>query len=246
LGFSGGIHHFDVEKMKQVQLDMHLALDWSSSGNASKSLRAYETKDPERYLGIIDWFVAHEENPSRLRELQHYLDSGASAYTIHHPEGFRPRLVDRINPTITDLIQNAAPPHSRAEQHLQLSWLRIYGREKDASSGYREAIRAVEAAAKPLVSPNNPSTTLGTLISNMSDKPSKWTFSLSPEAIDTPIETVINLMHLLWKAQLDRHGTDDELVPLVVSPEEAETALHTSALLVFYFSAGPISLTGEE
>jgi hypothetical protein len=47
-------------------------------------------------------------------------------------------------------------------------------------------------------------------------------------------------MQLLWTAELSRHGTADESVPLDVSPSEAEAALHLAVTLVHWFHSGAI------
>ena len=47
-------------------------------------------------------------------------------------------------------------------------------------------------------------------------------------------------MELLWTNQLDRHGTDDESVPLQVTQEQAELAVHIALLLVRIFSRDDI------
>ena len=75
---------------------------------------------------------------------------------------------------------------------------------------YREAVRAVEAAAKPVVLPQNDRATLGTMIAALRDKPDKWETRIGT------IDDVRRQMELLWTNQLDRHGTDDETVPLQV------------------------------
>ena len=49
------------------------------------------------------------------------------------------------------------------------------------------------------------------------------------------------MMQLLWKSQLDRHGTDDDQVPITVSQEESEAALHLAANLVHIFTSGTIA-----
>jgi hypothetical protein len=48
------------------------------------------------------------------------------------------------------------------------------------------------------------------------------------------------MLDLLWKSQLDRHGTPDETVPLSVSLEEAEATLHLALTLVHWFRTGAI------
>jgi hypothetical protein len=47
---------------------------------------------------------------------------------------------------------------------------------------------------------------------------------------------------LIWKSQFDRHGTDDESVPLNASPQEADAALHLAITLVRYFAGGLFKL----
>jgi hypothetical protein len=44
----------------------------------------------------------------------------------------------------------------------------------------------------------------------------------------------------LWTSQLDRHGTDDESVPLTVSMEQAEAAVHLATTLVHWFRRGSV------
>jgi len=75
------------------------------------------------------------------------------------------------------------------------------GAGPDPSGAYREAVRAVEAVAKPVILPNNDRATLGQ-------------------------------MESVWTGQLDRHGTDDETVPLNVSPAEADAAFSACLNLV--------------
>jgi len=49
-------------------------------------------------------------------------------------------------------------------------------------------------------------------------------------------------MKLVWKSQLDRHGSPDKTAPLNVSQAEAEAAVHICAALVQLFSSGAVSL----
>ena len=48
-------------------------------------------------------------------------------------------------------------------------------------------------------------------------------------------------MELLWKGQIDRHGTDDASTPLSVSQAEAEAAVHLAVTLVQWFTSGAVS-----
>ena len=241
-GTAGGREHYWTHGLEQIQLDLHLTLDWTNQGrSASQSLISHRISDGDTYLDIVDWCIAHTENPELPGILQRYLDSSASLYTITRLEGRRPALTERVIDTVAEAVHTAAPPNSRAAEYLALAWSNIYGRVKDPSSGYRDAIRAVEAAAKPVVSPTNTLTTLGTIISDISAKPEKWKFSLTPESGADPFEALLGQMRLIWKGQLDRHGTDDDAVPVSVSIAEAEVALHIAALLVHLFTSGAVS-----
>jgi hypothetical protein len=48
--------------------------------------------------------------------------------------------------------------------YLATAWNRAYGRNPDPSGAYRDAIRAVEASAKPIILPADPVATLGKMI----------------------------------------------------------------------------------
>jgi hypothetical protein len=166
-------------------------------------------------------------------DLMNILQDGGSAWevTSNEDNGFElsRRAVGPIRLTIADL-----PPESRAARHLTTAWNRLSGRSPDVSVAYREAVRAVEAAAKPVVLPANPKATLGTMIAALRDKPEKWTTTLGT------VDGVRLMMESVWQGQLDRHGTDDETVPLNVSAEEADAAVTICITLVRLFVGGHV------
>jgi len=240
VGDARGVREYNTILIANMQMDLHLEINWTTmSKHAMESVLALRTS-PDIFLNVVDWCLANDTTGVFGGRLQQILDRSASAYTVTREASGRSALSDRIDPTVTTMVRNAAPPSSRAAAHLQLAWSHIYGLKKDASSGYRESIRAVEAAAKPIISPTNASTTLGTIIADIESKPSKWRFPLTPESGVSGMESTAALMRLIWKSQLDRHGTDDEGKPITVSLEEAEAALHISALLVHLLTSGRI------
>lgn len=98
----------------------------------------------------------------------------------------------------------------------------------------------VEAAAKPIVLPNDRGATLGKMIAAMKAKPEKWTAVLDGNGRGSGIDHVISMCGGIWTSQLDRHGTDDETVCLDVSLGEAEAALHLAVTLVHWFRSGAV------
>src|SRR5439155_4689791 len=100
--------------------------------------------------------------------------------------------------TVKASVQETASSSGRAGAHLATAWREAYGRDPDPTAAYREAVRGVEAAAKPVVLPNNDAATLGTMIAAMRDAPGKWkTVFTTPPAVDG-VGVVRGLMELLW------------------------------------------------
>jgi hypothetical protein len=109
---------------------------------------------------------------------------------------------------------------------------------------YREAVRAVEAAVCPVILPKDPKATPGKAIKALKDAPPgkfATTFSGTMPGV-TPVDAVRGLMDLVWTSELDRHGTNDDSVPLHVSREQAEAALHAAVTLVQWFLHGTVRL----
>jgi hypothetical protein len=123
---------------------------------------------------------------------------------------------------------------------LRLAWDAIYGLHPNPSDGYRQAVRAVEAAAVRLVIPNDRDATLGKAIGTIRSSPDRCQLSFTHRTRpEEPISALISMMALLWEGQYDRHVTEG--VPLQVSQEEAETALHLAVTLVQWFTTGRVS-----
>ena len=99
---------------------------------------------------------------------------------------------------------------SDAAGYLRSAWHHVYGRNPNPSTAYRDAVRAVEAAARPVVTPTDDLATLGKMIYDLGVKPEKW------GTVIGDVSTVRKMMETIWKSQLDRHGTDDTAKPLNV------------------------------
>jgi hypothetical protein len=193
--------------------------------------------DGEWGLDVLDYMLHHIGPlggeyvvPSKLAEqLARALYLGGSAWeVVPSDDGRAYQLSRRAVGPVREVI-GALPPASRAHRHLVTAWNKLSGRTPDPSGAYREAVRAVEAAAKPVVTPKDQLASLGKMIAAMRDKPEKWETTLGT------VDDVRRLMESVWIGQLDRHGTDDESVPLNVSPQQADAAVHTCLTLVRLF-----------
>jgi hypothetical protein len=240
-GTFGGIEHFNTEALRSIQLDLHLPeLSRPGPRQTINYLQQLRHTDVDAYLDTVDWIVAHCRDDAITDELDSMLERASSSFVVFVDDVGLPRIAKRIDKTTEFLIRSSATPGSNASIHLSNSWSQVYGSGGSPSEAYGEAIKAVEAAAKPVVSPENERTTLGSIIRDLKARPDKWSFVIHPRGEDTGIQTIISMMDLIWTGLVARHG-DDEAERIEATLQEAESALHTAAALVHFFNSGAIS-----
>lgn len=152
-------------------------------------------------------------------------------------EGFR--LERRELAEAKAAVQRISEAPGRAGGFLSASWNSVAGRNPHPSDAYDKAVKAVEAAMHPIISPQNTKATLGTMRANLRDKPEKWTFQL-------PVShsLVMTMSESLWAGHL-RHGTDERFGTEAGARtdhtlKEAESALHLAIALVGFFQGGAV------
>ena len=201
--------------------------------------------DQEFALDVLDWMVTESEYfrnvlyvPEWVDQLNQLLHQGGSAWEVAAVAGGY-QLSRRAVGPVVDVLEQTATDATRAHAHLSVAWAKLMGRNPDPSGAYREAVRAVEAVAKPIILPSNDRATLGQIIAAARDKPEKWSTTLGG------VDDVRTQMEAVWTGQLDRHGTDDEEIPLNVSHEEADAAFSICLNLVRQFVGGHIALSDD-
>ena len=172
----------------------------------------------------------------RAQTLKSYFDEARSVYDVFHVDGPEFELGYRQPPEITELVEAVTSNRDRASEHLRRAWLLAFSREADPNAACVEATKAIEAAARDTIEPNNSRATLGTMIAAMEAKPTKWATDLTSPDLDG-VGTVIGLMKAVWKGHL-RHGNPNE--PLDVPAERCEMIVHSAALLVHWFTSGRV------
>jgi hypothetical protein len=217
----------------------------SSPAIAFDQLIDHVANDEEVYLNLLDFALSGmraDRDRVRTNELERILREAGSAYTVVETgEGLG--LQRRVAKEVRAAGDLAMSTQERASVHLQEAWQSVYGLNPNPSHGYREAVRAVEAAAKPVVTPKNPTATLGTIIPALRDGIAghKWAFVLTYKDGGDGTTAVVEMMRLLWQGQHDRHGTDDDDMPINVSQSEAEAAVHLATTLVQWFQSGAMT-----
>ena len=172
-----------------------------------------------------------------LQRLDHILELGSSAYRV--AESGR-QLEHRLDPTVTAAttytIVTTGPT---AGELLSDAWDQAYGLHPDPTTAYRQAVRAVEEVAGPLVLPNSARPTLGTIRDHLRDGGHKWRFVLVDKDGADAVDPLVVMLDRLWTGQVSRHGggrnSRDQ------TQAEAEAAVHLAATLVQLLTSGALT-----
>lgn len=172
-----------------------------------------------------------------LIELKAHLYDAGSLYDLDVDEH---RLTRRVDPTVRDAadrVVNSAP--TTAATHLRSAWTAAYGLHPDPTTAYRDAVRAVEAVACPLVLPNADKPTLGTMRDHLRDAGHKWQIALVNKDDDPDVTPLVAMLERLWTGQVSRHGGGRNFREQTQA--EAEAAVHLAATLVHWLSTGVLT-----
>ncbi len=223
-----------------AEASLHVTFDWSSGPfSARMTALDYVQRDGEFGLDFLDFLLSNLQGKMALAAgLNVVLTRAGSAWEVQAvdpPHSFD--LVRRAIGPVREAIDEILPTSQRAHAHLVAAWSKLMGRNPDPSGAYREAIRAVEVVAAPVVAPNDTLVTLGKIIGTLRANPEKWTVDLA----EATTQQVTEMAAMIWQSQFDRHGTHDESVPLNVSQEQADAAVHIAIALVRLFAGGHVS-----
>jgi hypothetical protein len=227
----------DVVERIQLALRMRSPLEWRNGAqSAARSLLERMKREREFAIDVIDFLVQEVTDSAYANRLDQILTEGGSVWEVARTDKNKRFLARRVSGPVSDVIQSVSQDSERVGNHLEAAWQKLLGRQPDPSAAYREAIRAVEVAAKPVITPSDPTATLGKMIRAIEDKPEKWTVALDKGSS----RQIAEMANLIWKGQLDRHGTDDPKAPLHVSQEEADMAVNIAIALARIFTSGGI------
>ena len=137
--------------------------------------------------------VAEDSDPDWVARIAAHQARRSSTWTTYETRDLAgaiasggPVLVDCLGTWLTATIDVAK------------AWEELYGIEPNASAAYGMAIKAVEDAAVPVVSPTNERATLGTVLAQI-EQQADWTLPMEREHDRAPSRAVlIGMMRLLW------------------------------------------------
>ena len=208
--------------------------------------------DPDELLDIIHFLLGQEaltdpatrRPPRPVLDIAIYLTQAGSKWAVGEVnddgQGRRWGLMERLPAEVDQAVDAVASVTDRGGEHLRSARAHLYGRGPNPTEAYRDAVRAVEAAAKPVVSPKDATATLGKIKGVLRDaSDGKFRFAIKGREESDPRDTVVAMLGLLYAGQHDRHGNAE--APPSVSHEEAEAAFHLAVTLVHWFRSGAIS-----
>lgn len=195
-------------------------------------------QEPSPEAEVADW-VPPLKWPERssyaieAERLDQLLADAGSAYRV----SWRRRcLVRRVDPTVHAAAESAMVDDTEAGGHLRAAWNAIYGLHPDPAKGYDEAVRAVEAAAIPVVLPGRPLETLGKVRAHLEDASSRWELAIEGKNRGA-IGPLVAMIRLLWEGHARHAGTPSARPQRL---DEATMAVHLAATLVHWFTSGAV------
>jgi hypothetical protein len=202
----------------------------------------------DRLLGrVVDLLLADFEpdpirgsTPREVAHLKAHLDGTASALDITLRGGVY-RLRRRVTAGVEELAQASQDSaSSQAGQHLNNAWIEAYSLNPSTSLVMTEAIKAVEATAHPVVTPNAKRVRLGVITQTIKDQ-SGWTLAFPNRDDGHPDHkaVLVGMLETLMIAQADRHGGQP---PSVL---EAQGHVQLASTLVQWFSTGVVQRVSD-
>ncbi|MEV7994882.1 hypothetical protein AB0O67_24115 [Streptomyces sp. NPDC086077] len=236
------------EKIRRAERVLKVSSGWTGDGDSHpdrvgglSKFRAAIYQNQDAFLGAVDLALSElDPDDKACTSLEKILEEGTSAWRVGLVCG-KPGLVERIDATVQLAAEATGALDPRAGRLLADAWKHAFSMNRDPSAAYRCAVRAVEAAAAPVISPNDTIPTLGKMISAFRSKPEKWNFSFKVDSATDPKSVLLGMIQILWTNEYSRHVDPDIKAPLHVSQEEAESAVVLALTLVNWFISGAIS-----
>lgn len=240
----------------QLQRSLRIDLDWRWYEKAVESFLRLLDEDDVLFLRVLDFSLENlllghygaQAGHKAAYELDTILRQAGSVWSVASVSGQTAHyeLRRRISSEAAHALTRARDEVGSHGEHLSRAWAAAFSRDPNPSEAYAESVKAVEAAAIPVVTPNDQKATLGRIIGELRRNPAAWRTvyaegsSLSTATL-TPVETIIAVLDLLWKNQVDRHGSPAPRKS--ITPSQAENAVHLALVLVRLFSTGALRRT---
>ena len=223
------------DRLHSVERTLRLTIKDGGSLRSTVQHFLTEIRDDEsRFLDVIDFLLSKRVAAAdQLRGLVDILEQGGSIWRIGFDrEANRQELQERVDETMQAVVAAVTSVAGNPSTHLSKAWSEAFGRDPNAGAAYDEAVKSLEAAFQPVVSPKNPTATLGTILKDIENKPEKFATRLEGKG-DAPdgVLAVHGSLNVIWQTAV-RHGSGLPGAPTSVSIEQARDAVVSAASLV--------------
>lgn len=162
-----------------------------------------------------------------------WLLTGGSQWKVGERHG-HPGLEPRVPPEVQHLAEAAMTGVGESAALLADAWAAAFGVEPDPEIAYVKTVKAVEAAAVPLIQPDFARATLGTVIKRLAER-REWTLGFRHEDDKHDSGEVVEaMMRAIW---VGRGGQGDYAA---TSQSDAETAVLLAVLLIYLLQTGRV------
>ena len=180
--------------------------------------------------------------------LDQYFEDARLAWMIDLGKG---GLVRRVSTETQVTYAAAVAPDDVAATHLKEAWQAAFGIEPDPESAFLSAVKAVEAAFRPSISPASDQATAGTMANDLEQKPDKWQALLPdrrpasryPKGDSAGVHFLANALRLLYQCRR-AHGDDQEYDANTL--EDAQAACFLASSLIAMQRNGFLTQGEEE
>ena len=236
----------DPEKIREIERNCRVDSRWTGDGREHsdrekgiEALRAVLYKNEISFLTAVDFHLARTTDARDLKELQLTLEDSSSKWRVGEVRS-RAGLVERVDETVQRAADLLMSKGERPGKLLAEAWQYAFSMQRNPSSAYRCAVRAVESAAAPILTPRDPQPSLGKMIPALRDGMTKWSFTFTVDSQVEPKNVLMQMMQLLWTNDYARHINADPDAPLNVTQKEAESAVVLALTLVNWFVSGAV------
>ena len=147
-------------------------------------------------------------------ELDQYFEDARFVWMIDLDKG---GLVRRVSAEAQATYAAAVAPDDVAATYLKKAWQAAFGIEPDPESAFLSAVKAIEAAFRPTISPANDRATAGIMADNLEQKPEKWQAllpdlrpaSAQPKGDVAGVNFLASALRLLYQCRR-AHGDDQK------------------------------------
>ncbi|GAA1659526.1 hypothetical protein [Microbacterium flavum] len=239
---TGAYAHIDMSRVHDLQSALQIDFRLQKRYVEADDMLSTITQKGDQFIArVVDYFLSYYTTdhlgraPSEVDSLRRHFDNAASSAEIALQNGVF-RLRRRTTDGIEELAEASAQSTSvLAGQHLRKGWVEAYALSPNTSLVMSEAIKAVEAAAHPVVSPKATKVRLGMITQAIKDQ-TGWTLAFPNRDDGHPDHkaVLVGMLETLIVAQADRHGGAS---PSVL---EAQGHVQLASILVQWFSTGVV------